>query len=204
MDDAVLEVEAEVLGSTCHTHDETPDGPDIRPHSFILELTTPRMVNFLEFENYYAAQVSITTRRKGSDAWSQVVRDVTLMNNVHVENEGQLHHRIPFDFHHPVTEVRVFFWQPSPVWKEYGLRNVKLLCKREKHHESPYAGSTSRHRKASREPVVGDDSVTRTLVCAKEIRQEVTQILAKRHKNTAFDSVVQQGEVITELRLGES
>jgi hypothetical protein len=191
-------------------------------------------VNFLEFENYYAAQLSVVTRRKSSDAWVQVARDVPLMNNVHVENEGQLHHRILFDFHvrvsyfaspalilrvkcvhsnhnkscfatilqHPVEEVRVFFWQPSPVWKEYGLRNVKLLCKREKHNESPYSGP--RHRKGSRETIVGEDAITRTLVCAKEIRLEVKEILAKRHKNTAFDSVVQQGEMITELRLGES
>ena len=64
--------------------------------------------------------------------WQLVLPKHALMAHPHCEDDAQHYHELDTSqFHHDfdarrVTRLRICCFQPSPLWKEYGLRNVRF------------------------------------------------------------------------------
>ncbi|XP_064632427.1 nicolin-1-like isoform X2 [Lineus longissimus] len=93
-------------------------------------------VGEIVFRNYYTASVTVKAREKGTmidgagTKWRTLVRNMTLMPYPHCEENSQSYFTIKkkqmlFD---PagINGLRFILRQPSPVWKEFKLEEVKI------------------------------------------------------------------------------
>lgn len=109
----------------------------------------PVGITHVSFFNYYCAAITIshTTMALGGidgrlskqaeqmgmrPAWTVVVPKLTLMADPHCEDDAQNYHELTtvhfapgFD-HRRVTRLRICCLQPSPSWREYGLRELRF------------------------------------------------------------------------------
>jgi hypothetical protein len=98
------------------------------------------------FQNYYCAAITVSHTGQSADsdplaqlqvkgrapAWTVAVDKHTLMADPHCEDDAQLYHELTvahfatnFD-HRRVTRLRICCLQPSPSWREYGLRQLRF------------------------------------------------------------------------------
>ena len=110
----------------------------------------PVTITHLSFFNYYCAAITIShttmapadidqrmtvhqSRQLGTTPpWTVVVPKLTLMADPHCEDDAQGYHELTtahfapgFD-HRRVTRLRICCLQPSPSWREYGLRQLRF------------------------------------------------------------------------------
>lgn len=116
----------------------------------------PVAVEYISFCNYYSSAISVshTSSRADADAaaprahgvangqgqsskpppptWQVVTPKLTLMADPHCEDDAQRYHELScshfakgFDHQH-VTRLRICCIQPSPCWREYGLRHLRF------------------------------------------------------------------------------
>ena len=122
-----------------------PEGPRQR----FIDITfspSPVTVDAITFKNFYTSSITInhTCSRDASDpllhqhakgrepTWQLVVAHIPLMADPHSEDGAQCHHEVSqathfdesFD-HERVTRLRISCKQPSPLWRDYGLQEVR-------------------------------------------------------------------------------
>ncbi|XP_078399945.1 nicolin-1-like isoform X1 [Cetorhinus maximus] len=112
-----------------------------KPGVFVIEVTFPRerVVNLqaITFKNYYTAFLTIRLQRRAtaeSDRrllkWKTCIRNKCLMPNPHTENGSQDYFSIYRDqmLFEPdeVTTVRLILRQPSPVWLNFTIEDIKM------------------------------------------------------------------------------
>lgn len=106
----------------------------------------PVALHYISFVNYYCAAITIshTANRADDDplqsmhtrgmdpSWSVVVRKLALMTDPHVEDDAQRYHELTtahfdkdFDYQR-VTRLRIACLQPSPLWREHSLRQLRF------------------------------------------------------------------------------
>ena len=120
------------------------------PRQHLIEVTFPSApvaVDFISFHNFYTAAITIshTAVRTEADplqpmhqkgrppSWQVVVNRLTLMVDPHCEDDAQQYHELThtrhfvkeFD-HRRVTRLRICCIQPSPSWREYGLKQLRF------------------------------------------------------------------------------
>lgn len=112
------------------------------PRQQWLDVTFPNapvMLSYVCFHNFYTSAITIshTTVRTDdsgrSPHWQVVLPKLTLMADPHCEDDAQRYHELmhsshfaaDFD-HRRVTRLRICCLQPSPLWREYGLRNLRF------------------------------------------------------------------------------
>lgn len=109
-------------------------------------VNAPVTLSYISFHNYYCASITIshTSMRAEGDplmqlhmkgrapTWQVVVPKLALMAAAHHEDDAQSYHELSalhfapeFD-HRRVTRLRICCLQPSPMWREYGLRDLKF------------------------------------------------------------------------------
>ncbi|CAM9272949.1 unnamed protein product, partial [Sphacelaria rigidula] len=95
-----------------------------------------KRLDAIVFRNFYCSHISIKQCRAGrnakSDPWVTILRDRALMENPHFEDDAQDWHVISveeFDqeLYDPdsMAPLRVYLYQPSPMWKTISLQHVK-------------------------------------------------------------------------------
>ena len=106
----------------------------------------PVSLAYISFYNYYCASITIshTSTRAENDpkaqlhmkgrapTWQVAVPKLALMSSPHCEDDAQRYHELTkshfapeFD-HARVTRLRICCLQPSPTWREYGLRQLRF------------------------------------------------------------------------------
>ena len=116
----------------------------------------PVAVEYISFCNYYSSAISVShtsSRADGNAAasrvqgtpkgpaqlkrpppptWQAVIGKLALMADPHCEDDAQRYHELShahfakgFDHQH-VTRLRICCIQPSPCWREYGLRQLRF------------------------------------------------------------------------------
>ncbi|XP_078270500.1 nicolin-1 isoform X1 [Rhinoraja longicauda] len=112
-----------------------------KPGVFVIEVTFPkeRITNIrkITFKNYYTAFLTIRLQQRVSGEsdkavlkWKTCLRNMCLMSNPHTENGSQDYFSIskqqmlfePND----VMTVRLILRQPSPVWVNFTLEDIKV------------------------------------------------------------------------------
>ena len=107
----------------------------------------PVSLSYIAFHNFYCAAITIshTSVRAENDplaqlhmkgrapTWQVVVPKLALMSAAHCEDDAQRYHELTtahfapdFD-HRRVTRLRICCLQPSPTWREYGLRQLRFF-----------------------------------------------------------------------------
>ena len=117
-----------------------------RPGNVCIDVVfpAPTKVARVCFRNWYTAQLTVRATvdravlsRKDTDrldGWFPLVQDCRLMHSPHSETESQLWHSIGPDQWLPgaadeaVVGLRFFLQQPSPNWKQIGLKNISVSC----------------------------------------------------------------------------
>ncbi|XP_069101109.1 nicolin-1-like isoform X3 [Argopecten irradians] len=123
----------------------------------IIDITFPNVTNpevgEIHFKNSYVAYLSVRVKQKpvpqepGSDAgtpeikWRTCVRRMRLMPNPHCEAGSQDYYCISqkhfgFDLTQ-LTGMRLILQQPSPVWKDFRLEEIKLYRTTESNRPQP-------------------------------------------------------------------
>lgn len=112
------------------------------PRQQWLDITFPNapvLLSYIAFHNYYTAAITISHTVVRSDdstrapQWQVVVPKFTLMADPHCEDDAERYHELKhgihlaseFD-HRRVTRLRICCLQPSPLWREYGLRQLRF------------------------------------------------------------------------------
>ncbi|XP_032892698.1 nicolin-1 isoform X3 [Amblyraja radiata] len=112
-----------------------------KPGVFVIEVTFPkeRITNIekITFKNYYTAFLTIRLQQRVSGEsdktvlkWKTCLRNMCLMSNPHTENGSQDYFSIskqqmlfePND----VMTMRLILRQPSPVWVNFTLEDIKV------------------------------------------------------------------------------
>lgn len=141
MPDAVQLLDARIV--------QAPDDGSGGPRQQWIDISftnAPVALSFISFRNYYCAAITIshTSMRAESDpsaplhmkgrapTWQSVVNRLPLMAAAHCEDDAQNYHELTtahfapeFD-HRRVTRLRIVCLQPSPTWREYGLRDLRF------------------------------------------------------------------------------
>ena len=150
MTQLVVPVEARVSASSPDASSASAAGGG--PRQQWMDVTfadAPVGITHMSFFNYYCAAITIshTTMALGDidgrlskqaeqmgmrPAWTVVVPKLTLMADPHCEDDAQSYHELTtahfmpgFD-HRRVTRLRICCLQPSPAWREYGLRELRF------------------------------------------------------------------------------
>ncbi|XP_051874028.1 nicolin-1 isoform X2 [Pristis pectinata] len=122
-----------------------------KPGVFVIEVTFPKEritnVRKITFKNYYTAFLTIRLQQRVSAEsdktllkWKTCLRDMCLMPNPHTENGSQdyfsiYRHQLLFEPNDVVT-VRLILRQPSPVWLNFTLEDIKVYeCNHNKDKE---------------------------------------------------------------------
>lgn len=120
------------------------------PRQHLIEVTfpgAPVTVDYVSFRNSYTAAITIShtaTRAEGdplqpmhmkgrAPTWQIVVARLALMADPHCEDDAHGYHELvparhfakDFD-HRRVTRLRICCTQPSPSWREYGLKQLRF------------------------------------------------------------------------------
>ncbi|XP_060082218.1 nicolin-1-like isoform X1 [Ylistrum balloti] len=123
----------------------------------VIDITFPNVTNpevgEIHFKNSYVAYLTVRVKQKpvpqeaGSDSvtpeikWRTCVRRMRLMPNPHCEAGSQDYFCISrkhfsFDLNQ-LTGVRLILMQPSPVWKDFRLEEIKLYRSSESNRPQP-------------------------------------------------------------------
>ena len=111
----------------------------------------PVHLHWIAFENYYCASLTILhcaqpaaaagTSADGAagasaEVWTPVVERLALMVNPHIESDAQAWHELHSSAFAPgfdaaaTTRLRFCLCQPSPMWREHGLRKLTFYTAR--------------------------------------------------------------------------
>ncbi|KAL9641543.1 hypothetical protein ABK040_013464 [Willaertia magna] len=90
----------------------------------------PTKLAFIVFRNYYCSHITIKHQTK-SGTFVTLLSNYKLMQNPNFENDSQDYHRINcatvfnknFNKDLLFTNLRFFYYQPSPNWKSFQLKN---------------------------------------------------------------------------------
>eukprot|EP00658_Telonema_sp_P-2_P022667 TRINITY_DN19060_c0_g1_i4.p1 TRINITY_DN19060_c0_g1~~TRINITY_DN19060_c0_g1_i4.p1 ORF type:complete len:219 (-),score=42.12 TRINITY_DN19060_c0_g1_i4:289-945(-) len=99
----------------CHVHQD-------------LTLNPPSKIKFITFQNYYCGSIGLEVQYAGEHDWHTVLNDHSLMLDCHLENDAQQWHTIDSNqlgCGSEVRAVRFILRQPSPLWKSFGLAEIK-------------------------------------------------------------------------------
>ena len=187
----------------------------------------PVVVSSISFCNYYAAAITVSHTCTCTDespqahtgghmpSWQIVVPKLTLMADPHCEDDAQCYHELTqekhfapdFD-HRRVVRLRICCIQPSPSWREYGVRHLRFYCFESAlapalHPPPPLSSSQREMAAKALQQLVGLGGV------ASEIRQAIASGMADCTPkiNTAADGDASSltsyivGEWSDELRL---
>ena len=113
---------------------------DVHIHS-----PAPDMIEYITFRNYYTHSITILFRSKdlsndysddtGTKSWRLCVRDFQLMKNCHCAQGGQnwviLNQKHFLNNPTNVKQLRMILKQPSPHWREFGIRDFRCFQKAE-------------------------------------------------------------------------
>ena len=114
----------------------TPSGCqviDVHMHS-----PTTESIQYITFQNYYTYSVTIKFQTrpvlgKRQSGWKTCVKDLKLMPNCHCEQGSQggviLSEKQFLNSLDGVTQLRIILKQPSPHWREFGIRNLRCFLK---------------------------------------------------------------------------
>eukprot|EP00736_Rhodelphis_marinus_P008330 Rmarinus@m.13295 len=101
-----------------------------------LQFSPPAKLRYLVFRNYYCAWITVKGKAVGTDGnefWKTLLHEHLLMKDPHYEDDAQDWHRIPLYqnmeriFESEVLNIktlRVYLFQPSPCWRNFGLRHI--------------------------------------------------------------------------------
>lgn len=111
----------------------------------------PVTLSSLVFRNYYTYSITIK-HRPARGPWVTLVSDLTLMRSPHFENDAQDWHAVEVS-QVPVTNLRFYLNQPSPVWRHFGLKDIRCYSSgaqpgsplKSGHHPGPVASEIA-HR----------------------------------------------------------
>ena len=108
----------------------------------------PVVISHISFSNYYTSAITIShtgtradsdpltaTHMKGrTPTWQVAVPKLTLMSDPHCEDDAQCYHELTvahfapdFDYRR-VTRLRICCLQPSPLWREYGIQQLRFYA----------------------------------------------------------------------------
>ena len=113
----------------------------------------PETIEYVTFRNYYTHAITIQFRAKdvssgysSTDPWQLCVRDFQLMPNCHCEQGAQnwvvLSKKQFLNDPGNVIQLRMILKQPSPHWKEFGIREFQCFQKPKAKSIPPLAGRT--------------------------------------------------------------
>jgi hypothetical protein len=96
-----------------------------RPCRIYQDITfaSPVTLCSLVFRNYYTYSITIK-HRPARGPWVTLVGDLKLMRSPHFENDAQDWHAVEVS-QVPVTNLRFYLNQPSPVWRHFGLKDIR-------------------------------------------------------------------------------
>ncbi len=109
---------------------------DVTVHS-----PAPHRIDFISFQNYYTYCITIRCSRKDSQTgghhqvspWQPCIKDLQLMPNCHCEQGGQnwvvLRGADSMTALEDVSHLRLILRQPSPHWREFGVREIKCFTR---------------------------------------------------------------------------
>ena len=166
---------------------------DVHIHSPV-----PEMIEYIAFRNYYTHSITILFRNKdlsseysdntGTKSWRLCVRNFQLMKNCHCAQGGQnwviLSRKHFLNNPTNVKQLRMILKQPSPHWREFGIRDFRCFQKAEPKSiplctgimgMGPQQDTTVEHMCAKMERMLHIGSKVRT---AKKLKQQATDDLA--------------------------
>ncbi len=84
----------------------------------------------IQFRNYYTHTVSVLTKEGESNCWSCAVNNWPCMReSCHCETGGQSWILIDtLSVLTDITELRLVLRQPSPVWKDFWVKDISVYC----------------------------------------------------------------------------
>jgi hypothetical protein len=97
----------------------------------------PEKLEYILFQNYYVSSINIQQLTR-ENRWVTILTDFKLTHSPHFENDAENWCIVPATFFNEhfmpgyFKEIRIYFVQPSPNWKEFCLRNVSCYTIREK------------------------------------------------------------------------
>lgn len=191
-------------------------------------VNAPVVLSYISFHNYYCAAITIshTSMRAEGDplmqlhmkgrapTWQVVVPKLALMAAAHHEDDAQRYHELTtshfaHDFdHRRVTRLRICCLQPSPTWREYGLRSLRFYSIEQpivpSLQPAPSLSPAERELAATIVDHLVDLSqvalqIRRTVAAAKSARPAVASAAARQAERELAPYVV--GEFGDELRL---
>eukprot|EP00900_Chrysochromulina_parva_P015365 jgi/Chrpa1/2382/Chrysochromulina_OHIO_Genome00009350-RA len=133
-----------------HVVSSWSEAPGGGPRQHLIDVAfpgAPVAVDYISFRNFYTAAITVShTGVRAEDdplqpmhakgrppSWQVAVPRVTLMANPHCEDDAQRYHELAHalhfakDFdHRRVTRLRICCIQPSPSWREYGLKQLRF------------------------------------------------------------------------------
>ena len=155
--------------------------------------SAPVALSYIAFRNYYCAAITIShtsMRAEGdpllqlhmkgrSPTWQVVVPKLALMAAPHHEDDAERYHELTtshfapeFD-HRRVTRLRICCLQPSPMWREYGLRDLRFYT-----IEQPPAPSLQAPPSLSPAQRELAETIVDQLIELKQIGQEIRETIA--------------------------
>lgn len=119
---------------------------DVHIHSPV-----PETIEYITFRNYYTYSITILLHSKdlssddsGTKSWRLCVRDFQLMENCHCAQGGQnwviLSQKHFLNNPTNVKQLRMILKQPSPHWKEFGIRDFRCFRNSEPKSIPPCTG----------------------------------------------------------------
>ena len=94
-------------------------------------------LEYILFQNYYVSCINIMQLTR-ENRWVNILADFKLTHSPHFENDAENWCIVPSTFFNEnfvpgyFKEIRIYLIQPSPNWKEFGLRNIACYSIREK------------------------------------------------------------------------
>lgn len=127
----------------------SPSGTGGGPRQAFIDVSFPAapvVLHRITFTNYYTASITLShtsTRAEGdpllaahmkgrAPTWSVALARRELMADPHYEDDAEWSHEVlsehfePGFDHQRVTRLRICCVQPSPSWREYGLRDLRF------------------------------------------------------------------------------
>jgi len=112
---------------------------DFRSGCSTMEVTFPNLgaveIGEIQFGNYYVAFLTIRVKLKGGEeeVWRTLVKNKRLMPDPHGERGSQdyfviTRKHLPSEVMDHVTALRFVLRQPSPVWEDFYLDDVKIYA----------------------------------------------------------------------------
>ena len=158
-----------------------------------LEAAAP--LRFIVFRNFYSASITVKYRQDNG-AWATLVGDTRLMADAHFEDDAQLWHRIRVERVRHVKDLRFYLNQPSPNWRHFGLKDIKVYTvddvaqpppPRSPHATSPAAAPLRRLDSVARNRVraAAERSVDALRLVAS-IRETLGELNARRDKGDSL------------------